>query len=317
MKGAHVFKFAVLFTLLFLPTVAWGQSGASVPAETLSLQQAVEMALRQNRLVNNEKLEVEKAGERLAAAATRRLPGFDVSMFEFQWFKPPEFRFQRGIFGVFPGLGPVPPVNTVVDSSHGPSAFIFARATQPLTQLHRIGLGLRISAAGREAVEIRMQLKQREISNQVKRNYYASLQMQSALEASEGTLKLYRELDRVVGEYVVQQVALESESLDVKTQLAKGEYETLKTRNNMAASKETLNYLMGRDIRTEFAVKPIPARAVDEVELSMAQSRALAERPEIKEAQLILKLAEYDHRLKKAEAMPDVSLTLGYFSAFG
>ena len=312
-----MFKFAVLFALLFLPTVVWGQSGTNAPAETLSLQQAVELALRQNRLVNNEKLEVEKAADRLAAAATRRLPGFDVSMFEFQWFKPPEFRFQRGIFGVFPGLGPVPPVNTVVESSHGPSAFIFARATQPLTQLHRIGLGVRMSEVGREVAESKLQLKQREVSNQVKRGYYAILQMQSALEASEGTLKLYRELDRVVGEYVVQQVALESESLDVKTQLAREEYEALKTRNNMAALKETLNYLMGRDIRAEFTVDPISAGMVYEVELSMAQSRALAERPEIKEAQLKLKLAEYDYRLKKAEAMPDVSLTLGYFSAFG
>jgi len=116
---------------------------------------------------------------------------------------------------------------------------------------------------------------------------------------------------------VVQQVALESESLDVKTQLAKEEFEALKTRDNMAASKESLNYLMGRDIRTEFTVAPVSAGAVYEVELSIAQSRAMAERPEIKEAQLKLKLAEYDYRLKKAEAMPDVSLTLGYFSAFG
>jgi outer membrane protein TolC len=317
MKGASVLKFAVLLAVLLLPTVVRGQSGTDAPAERLSLQQAVELALRQNRLVNYEKLEVEKAAERLAAAATRRLPGFDVSMFEYQWFKPPEFRFQRGIFGVFPGLGPVPPVNTTIESSHGPSAFIFARATQPLTQLHRVRLGVRMSEAGRDLAESKLQLKLREVSNQVKRGYYAILQMQSALEASEGNLKLYRELDRVVGEYVVQQVALESESLDVKTQLAKEEYEALRTRNNMAASKELLNYLMGRDIRAEFTVDPISAGAVYEVELSMAQSRALVERPEMKEAQLKLKLAEYDYRLKKAEAMPDVSLTFGYFSAFG
>jgi len=277
----------------------------------------VDLALRHNRLVNNEKLEVEKAADRLAAVATRRLPGFDVSMFQFQWFKPPEFRFQQGVFGTFPGLGPVPPVNTVIESSHGPSAFIFARATQPLTQLRRISLGVKMGEASRDLAESRLQLKQREVAHQVKRSYYAILQMQSALEASEGTLKLYRELERVVGEYVIRQVALEAESLDVKTQLAKEEYESLRARNNMAASKESLNYLMGRDIRTEFTVDPISASAIYEIDLSSAQSRALAERPEIKEAQMKLKMAEYDYRLKKAEAMPDVNLTFGYFSAFG
>jgi outer membrane protein len=349
-----VVKFTVLsIAVLLLPAIAYGQSnsqvetgaiqksaevgrlGWSLPVrafvssttrsaqerqgqgERLSFQQAVDMALLHNRLVNHEKLEVEKASDRIAAVATRRLPGFDVSLFQYQWFNPPEFRFKQGVFGTFPGLGPVPPVNTVIESSRGPSAFIFARATQPITQLHRIGLGVKMSEANRDIAEARLESKRREVTNQVKRAYYAILQTQSALEASEGMLKLYRELDRVVGEYVIQQVALEAESLDVKTRLAKEEYESLKTRNNLAAGKETLNYLMGRDIRTEFSVDPISAGAMYEVDLSSAQAKALAERPEIKEAQLKVKLAQYDYRLKKAEAIPDVSLTLGYFSALG
>jgi outer membrane protein len=345
-ERAHVFKFTVLsLAILLLPAIVRGQSdtqretGAfqelrwSLPVrafvssnkqgaqgaqgETLTFQQALDMALRYNRLVNHEKLEVEKAADRLAVIATRRLPEFDVSMFQFQWFKPPEFRFRQGVFGTFPGIGAVPPTNTVVESSHGPSAFIFARATQPLTQLHRIGLGVKMGEANRDIAESRLESKRREVTNHVKRAYYSILQTQSALEASEGTLRLYRELDRVVGEYVVQQVALQAESLDVKTQLAKEEYESIKTRNNLTASKETLNYLIGRDIRTEFSVDPISAGVAYEIDLSSAQSRALADRPELKEAQLKLKLADYDYRLKKAEAIPDVSMTFGYFSAFG
>lgn len=317
MKGARVFKFAVLFAVLFLPVTCWGQSENTDTGDRLTLQQAVELALRHNRLVNHEKLEVEKAADQLAAITTRRLPVFDISVLQLQWFKPPEFRFDRGVFGTFPGLGPVPPTNTTITSSHGPSAFIFARASQPITQLHRIGLGVRMKELGRDVAGSKLQAKQRDVAHQVKRSYYAILQLQSALEASEGTLKLYQEIDRVVGEYVVQQVALASESLDVKTQLAKEEYESLKLRNNMAASKELLNHLLGRDIRTEFTVDPISASTVYEAELSSAQSRALAERPEIKEAQLKMKLAEFDHRLKRAELIPDLSVTFSYFSAFG
>ncbi len=319
-----MFKFGVLFAVLSLPTLVLCQSGDNtqgatlrLQGATLRLQEAVDLALRHNRQVHHEKLEVEKATDRLAVAGTRRLPVFDVSLLQLQWFKPPEFRFKQGVFGTFPGLGPVPPVNTEIASSHGPSAFIFARASQPLTQLYRIGLGVRMSEMGRDVAESKLQAKERDIAHQVKRSYYAILQLQSALDASEGSLKLYRELDRVVGEYVAQQVALTSESLDVKTQLAKEEYETLKMRNNMEASKELLNYLLGRDIRTEFTVDPVSVNTLYEVDLSSAQSRALAERPEIREAQLKLKLAEFDHRLKKAEAIPEVSLTFSYFSAFG
>jgi outer membrane protein TolC len=174
-----------------------------------------------------------------------------------------------------------------------------------------------MNEVSREVADSKLQAKQRDVAHQVKRAYYSILQLQSALDSSEGALKLYRELDRVVGEYVAQQISLTSESLDVKTQLAKEEYETLKLSNNLAASKELLNYLLGRDIRTEFTVDPISAGTAYEVELSSAQSRALAERPEIKEAQLKLKLAEYDLRLKKAEIIPEVSATIGYYSAFG
>lgn len=310
-----MFKSAVLCVVLFLPILVCGQSGAS--GESLTLQQAVELALRQNRLIRVERLEVEKVADRQAVTATRRLPVFDVSMLQLQWFKPPEFRFHKGIFGIFPGLGPVPPVNTVVSSSHGPSLFIFARASQPLTQLHRIGLGLKAGEVSRSLAENKLQLKQKEVAHQVRRAYYAILQLQSALDASDGTLKLYRELDRVVSEYVVQQVALTSDSLDVRTQLAKEEYEALKLRDNIASAKEQLNQLLGRDIRTEFTVSPVSTDTLYEVDLSAAQNRALAERAEIREAQLRLKLAEYDQRIKKAEAIPEVSLTLAHFSALG
>jgi outer membrane protein TolC len=312
-----VIKIFALFVIIFLPIEIRCQATNNTSEEKLTIQKAVDLALRQNRLVNIEKLEVGKAEDRLAGTTTRRLPGFDVSMLELQWFNPPEFRFNKGIFGLFPGLGPVPPTNTTVASSHGPSAFIFARATQPLTQLHRIGLGIKMGELGRDLADNKLEIRKREVALQVKRSYYSILQLQSALDASEGTLKLYRELDRVVGEYVNQQVALTSDSLDVKTQLAKEEYETLKLRNNLAASKELLNHLLGRDIRTEFTVDAISTNTVYEIELSFAQTRALAERPELKEAQLKLKLAEYDQRLKKAEAIPDISATVGYFSAFG
>lgn len=310
-------RYVVLSALMLLPVAVFGQSAAKTAAESLSLSQAIDIALRQNRLVAVERMEVDKAADRTAALSTRRLPGVDLSLLQLQWFNPPEFRFRRGIFGVFPGLGPVPPVNTNISSSYGPSLFVLARATQPLTQLHRIGLGIKLSEFTREAAEQKLQAKRREITHQVKRSYYAILQLQSAIDTGEESLKLYRELDRVVESYVVQQVALTSDSLDVKTQLAKEEYEMLRMHNTLASAKEQLNSLLGRDLRIDFAATPVTDAALYEVELAMAQNKALAERPELKEAQLKLKQAEYDRRIKKAEGMPDISLNFTYFSAFG
>lgn len=307
-------RIALLSVVLFLPFEGWGQT---VPAETLTLEQAIELALRENRQIRHEKFEYEKSLDKLATIETRRLPGFDISVLQLQWFNPLNFRFDRGVFGTFPGIGPVPGADTEVKSDRTPSAFIMATATQPLTQLHRIGLGIRLGEVTRDLANEKLSRQQREIVNQVKRSYYSILQLQSSLEASEETLKLYAELDRVVGTYVEQQVVLASDSLDVKTQLAKEEYETLKVRNTLETAKEQLNHLLGRDIRTAFRVSPVSTATLYEADLSAAQARALTERPEIREARLRHKQAEYDYRIKKSEAIPDVSLTFGYYSAFG
>jgi len=309
-----VIRIALLSVVLFLPFEGWGQT---VPAETLTLEQAIELALRENRQIRHEKFEYEKSLDKLATIETRRLPGFDISVLQLQWFNPLNFRFDRGVFGTFPGIGPVPGADTEVKSDRTPSAFIMATATQPLTQLHRIGLGIRLGEVTRDLANEKLSRQQREIVNQVKRSYYSILQLQSSLEASEETLKLYAELDRVVGTYVEQQVVLASDSLDVKTQLAKEEYETLKVRNTLETAKEQLNHLLGRDIRTAFRVSPVSTATLYEADLSAAQARALTERPEIREARLRHKQAEYDYRIKKSEAIPDVSLTFGYYSAFG
>lgn len=309
-------KIAVLCVFLFLPVSGWSQT-ASTTAETLTLERAIELALRENRQIKHEKFEFEKSIDKLAAITTRRLPGFDISVLQLQWFNPLNFRFDRGVFGTFPGIGPVPGVDTEVQSGRSPSAFVMATATQPLTQLHRIGLGIKLNEVTRDLANEKLSRQQREIVNQVKRSYYSILQLQSSLGASEETLKLYVELDRVVGTYVDQQIVLASDSLDVKTQLAKEEYEALKVHNTLETAKEQLNHLLGRDIRTQFQVSPVSTATLYEADLSSAQTRALAERPEIREAQLKQKQAEYDYRIKKSEAIPDVSLTVGYYSAFG
>jgi outer membrane protein TolC len=51
-----------------------------------------------------------------------------------------------------------------------------------------------------------------------------------------------------------------------------------------------------------------------EVDLAAARERAMVERPEIAEARLKIKQADYDRRIKKSEYIPDVSLSFTYVS---
>ncbi len=136
---------------------------------------------------------------------------------------------------------------------------------------YRLSLVDRKIETGREIAQQQLRGKQQEIANNVKKTYYAALQTQSALESIEQTLKLYQELDRVTDEYVVQQVALKADSLEVKTRVQKIVYEAMTLRDRLEDQKETLNNLLGRDLRTEFRLRAVPELTRDEADLTAAR----------------------------------------------
>jgi outer membrane protein len=304
---------ALLCALLALAIAARAQDNR----ETLTLDQAIQLALEHNRLIKHEVLEVAKAAERVEIARTRRRPEFEFNALALQPFTNLDFRFDRGVLGNIPGVGPFPLQDMRVGSGHQPFALLTARVSQPLTQLRRINLGIRLQEVNQELATNKLAAQRHAIANQVKRVYYAVLQTQSALTAIEDTLKLHRELDRVVGEYVVQKVALAADSLDVKMRLAADEYEAVKLKHALAAQQEQLNLLLGRDLRTSFNVVNVSENVLYELSLDAAQNHALYERAEVRTARLQQRQAGLQRRLRRAERLPDVSLTLGYFAPLG
>ena len=69
-------------------------------------------------------------------------------------------------------------------------------------------------------------------------------------------------------------------------------------------------------IRTGFETEKVPVTSFEEVDLKLAQSRALGQRPEIKQAELSMRQAEYDRRMAKADYIPDVGIAFNYASNF-
>jgi outer membrane protein TolC len=299
----------ILSVLMLLVGACFAQSQ---PSEILTLEQAIALALQDNRQVKSAALEIGKAEDKLAAARTRRLPEFKLNAMGSQLLSSIDFRFPRGTFGNYPNGGPNPATDTVISTPRQPTFVMIGQVNQPLTQLYRIGLNLKQLDAGRELARQSVRAQQQTIVNNVKQAYYAILQSQSALRMTEEAIKLYRELDRVTGDYVVQQVALKAEGLEVKTRLAKAEYEAQELGDELASQKEKLNQLLGRDINTEFTVSAAPGFARYEADVIEARAKALAQRPEIQEAKLKSQQAEYDRRIKKAEYIPDVSLSFSY-----
>ena len=306
---------AVLLSSLLLPTTVRPQQSTATPADELTLEQAIAIALETNRQIKVAALELEKFANRLAVAKTHRLPHFEFSVLATELVKTLNFDFKKGDLGTLTGIGPIPQTDVSVTAPRRPAFFYEGGAFQPLSQQYRLSLVDRKIETGREIAREQLRGKRQEIVDSVKKTYYAALQTQSALESVEQSLKLYQELDRVTDRYVVQQVALKADSLQVKTRVQEIVYESMTLRDRLADQKETLNNLLGRDIRTEFQIRAVPELTRYEADLTAAREQALAQRPEIKEAQLKIKAAEYDRRIKKSEYIPDLSIGVGFVSA--
>jgi outer membrane protein len=310
MNNRIVYLLSIIILLASSTGVLAQQNGAGSLAEVLTLDQAISLALRDNRQVKNSQLAVSKAGDALAAERTLRLPSMHVYSLLSQQLVKHDASLGNSETNVVPGVGPIFSIGT----TRSPTAIFAGQILQPLSQQYRIRLEIKQAGLAREVEGEKLRQAEQTTVNQVKQNYYGILQSQSALDSLLEAIRYYRELDRVTVDNVTQQVSLKADSLEVKTRLAKTEYEALNLTNQLATEKEQLNNLLGRDVRTEFRVAAIADAVGIDADLVLARSRALDQRPELRGARLNVRQAEVDRRIKKSEYIPDVSVGFTYMS---
>jgi outer membrane protein TolC len=305
-KAAHNLKsyFAALSLLLATPLAAWCQQSTPSSAEVLSLDQAINIALLNNRSLKNARLTVEKGEDEIAAIRTSRFPSAHFYSLVSEDLVKHEPNLTNPFTGVFPGVGPFFTLST----PRRPTAVFAAQILQPLSQQYRIGLAIDSVKLARDGKRQELRAEEQSLVNNVKKTYYGILRSESALENVRDEVKSYRELDRVTGDFVVQQVVLKSDHLQVQTRLAKAEYEAVDLTNRLSTQKEQLNKLLGRGLLTDFSVSDVADATLIDYDISASRRRALEQRPELSEARLRIEQAKLDKRLKKSEYIPDVSV---------
>src|SRR5258707_1788876 len=295
---------AALSLLLATPLAGWCQQSAPTAAKVLNLDQAINIALQNNRSLKNARLNVEKSEDEILSIRTSRPPTTHCYALVSQDMVKHETTLTSPFTGVFTGIGPF----FSLSRPRRPTAVFAAQVLQPISQQYRIGLAIDSAKLARDEEQQKLRSEEQSLVNNVKQTYYGILQSESALENVRDEVKSYCELDRVTAEFVLQQVVLKSDHLQVQTRLAKAEYEALDLTNRLSTQKEQLNTLLGRDLLTDFSVGPVAEATIFEYDISSSRRRALEQRPELGEARLKIKQARLDKRLKKSEYIPDVSV---------
>lgn len=309
-------SFLPIQTDFFTPPRALCEDTDPEAVEILTLEDALAIAISDNKNIDNAMLEVGKAEDAVKAARTKLFPEFDFSVYELYNLTDSDFTFKKGAFGDFPIIGPIPSETTKIQTTPRFTTFLTASVGQPLSQLYEISLFVKQREIEQALTGEDLRARRQEVADRVKKEYYDILKSQSSLEAVREKIVFLRELYILVNRYVAVQRALDSESLEVKARLAKAEYDEFKIENETATLKERLNFLLGRDIETPFVVTPVPGAQSFFVDVEDAEDAALDQRPEVRAARLGIELAETEVSIKKSKYIPEIGVEFQYTANF-
>ncbi len=297
------FFLAIAGTALMTGVLSRGQEPSGDPP-VLSLTQAVQIAVENNRPVNMAKLDITKSKWEVAQTKTKRFPAITTYLFASGDITNPTFTFPSDLFD---NKQP-----QKLKLSNGITGMASVQVAQPLSQLYQIHLAVREQELSTDLASQQYRGQRQSIVASVKQAYYSALQTESALEATKSLVKQYEETDRVATQYLGQESVLKSDSLEAKAKLAQSRYQVVQLQDTLQTQKEQLNELLARDLDTPFRTEQVPAITPAEMDLKTARSTALQQRPEVKEAEIDTQRAEYDRKLSRAKYIPDVGAAIHY-----
>jgi outer membrane protein TolC len=293
---------------LLLTIAAMATGVVAHAGDPLTLDQAVALALENNRGLQSSLLDGQKAQDRLDAARTRQFPGISVYMLGAQQLRSFDFTLEKGVLGTYQATGPLPEEDVHLKTPLEPTGLLISKVTQPLSALIRIRRSMDTLRTGVKLANEQTRAERQKLAREIKRVYYGLQQVEASLRSVRETANLYEEVEKLTSRYVLQQVALRGDLLQTQTQLAKTQQLETQLTNQQAGGKEQLNQLLGRNVLTEFEVQPVLEATGELPALEEARVRALRDRPEVRQAQLRSLQAEQDLRAKKAEYIPDIAI---------
>jgi outer membrane protein len=302
----------LLAILVFASPIGSLAQQATQDVPLLTLEDAISIALSNNRLVKNSALEAQKYDFQVSTMRSKRLPHFQFSVLGGELLQPFDFTFTKGAFGTYPATGPIPSTDAKVHTPARLTAFLNGSVDVPLLQQYKIGLGIRAIEVGRDIAKEDVRAERQKIAAKVRSAYVELVATQAAVDAAGEAVKTLQEAHRVTLRYIGEKTVLKADALEVDARLTKAQYELSVAENGLATQHEQLNQLLARDLATPFRVDFMPEEDTTSLTLEEARQQASHNRPEIRQAHLKEKQAEYDRRIAKAEYIPDLGLAVSY-----
>jgi outer membrane protein TolC len=293
--------------LALLFACALGRASAA-DSMKLTLQEAVRMALAQNRALKIARLKVTENEQKKAGARADYFPKIKNESNVLHATALEDIEIPRGAFGEVPDAGLVPAQDVRIGQGSQTFEAVGTGAAQPLTPLIRIRQANRIAASQVVASRDELKKAENEVAVKVHEVYYGMLIAQLQKQAAEQD-RVYASTRLNENEQDVRNGnALDVAAIETRAGLLESEQSLLTTGLRLSDLTAELNDLLGIPLDTPLVLSPVELTAAGSLPREEMLRMALAENPEIAAAAATVEQAKAALTAAKSAYIPDISV---------
>jgi outer membrane protein TolC len=279
----------------------------------LTLDQAIDLALKQNHSVRLQSLSVEQMQSKNDEAWSNYLPQIKTSGSVLHVTELAGVEIPAGAFGSYPSAGPVPLKSLFIDQGSATGYTGGVGLEQPLTQLFRIHQAN--IAAKQDVLIAQTQFDQTKdaVALEVRQLYYNILVNEQKLEAAQDQLAATQLKDEESRSDVARGSALEVSALQSKASMLQAQQESLTLRLEGNDLRRQFADTLGLPVNTQIDLDPGSAAATLDIPSRIDAVRiALDQNQDIKVARQTLVKAQASLASTKDAYIPDVTALSRY-----
>ncbi len=286
---------------------ALGQQTETMPPRTITLHEAVEMALKHNHVVRLASLHIEEERQAKQIARSKYLPGLRNDTSYLHMSDTQFIQIQAG------SLGNGVPAKSMILNQGGRSFFLSGtQVTQPLGELFKIKAGVDVAQEDLTASRESARGTENQVDLKVRQLFYKILVVQSQHDAVEAKIRAADQLQVERVEQAKFGSALDVDLIESRAQSLQAKQELLTTDLQLSDLRMQFNDVVGLPINSEVALdsnvqtESAPCLREECVKL------ALGSNPEVAEARAQVDKAAAGVSEAKREYIPDVEAFARY-----
>jgi len=307
---------AALFLLVamtfFACTAAAEEAGNTPPPRHITLQEAVQLALRHNHDIRIAGYTVDEKQQAKQVAKSSYFPSIRNDSSFMHVTDTQLIQIKSGSLGIAGGT-PIPSADAIINQGGKNFTTSGTQITQPLTTLLKIKQANNVAQAELRVSREKARLTGNDVALAVHQVYYGILIAQAHRSATEARIRASEDLQSERVEQVKFGSTLEQELIDSRAQLLQAKQEMLSTDLQLSDLKLKLNDLIGQPLTTALDLDPAVSEFQETCPREECVSAALASHPEVLAARAEVQKAEAVVRLAKTDMwVPDVEAFARY-----